>query len=189
MFGTRKKRSPLRLKAAGQKAPRRRGRRTPSKAAKLVLPLMLVAAAGVVSLFTAPGTATDAQPASTNLVSLATRAMPICSGGKRITCVVDGDTFWISGEKVRLESIDAPEVNGACKHERELAQRATRRLSELLGGEIKLARNGKDRYGRTLARVHTAGGEAGAILVSEGFAQVWKGRKAQWCAGPNAASG
>lgn len=184
MFGTKSKRSPYK-----PKMPYRRGRRTSSRAVRFVLPLMLVAGASVTQLFTTTDTASVERPAPTNLVSLAARAMPICGSGKRITCVVDGDTFWLSGEKVRLESIDAPEVNGSCRHERELAQRATRRLSELLGGEIRLVRNGTDRYGRTLARVHTGSGEAGAILVREGFAQQWKGRKAQWCFGPNAASG
>ena len=109
--------------------------------------------------------------------------MKVCGSGRRVSCVVDGDTFWISGEKIRLEGIDAPEVNGACAHERRLAQRATRRLSEILSDErFSLRRNGKDRYGRTLARIDTPHGEAGAILVREGLARPWRGRKKQWCA-------
>ena len=110
------------------------------------------------------------------------RPMPICGGGRRVTCVVDGDTFWIDGEKVRIESIDAPEINGSCQRERELARSATERLSEILGSRnFRLERHGKDKYGRTLALVKTSAGEAGEILVREGLAQRWAGRKAQWC--------
>lgn len=32
----------------------------------------------------------------------------ICQSAKRITCVVDGDTFWLNGEKVGISNIDAP---------------------------------------------------------------------------------
>lgn len=110
------------------------------------------------------------------------RPMPICGAGKRVTCVVDGDTFWINGEKVRIQSIDAPEVRVACPRERELAQQATQRLSEILASQdLRLDRSGTDRYGRTLALVKTGAGEAGEILVREGLAQRWAGRKAQWC--------
>lgn len=110
------------------------------------------------------------------------RPMPICDGGRRISCIVDGDTFWIEGEKVRLQGIDAPEVNGACAYERQLAQKATRRLSEILSDErFALTRSGKDQYDRTLARVETSRGEAGDILVREGLARPWQGRKEQWC--------
>ena len=121
-------------------------------------------------------------PERSELVGLV-RPMPICGGGRRISCVVDGDTFWVAGEKVRLQGIDAPEVNGACAYERELAQEATRRLSEILSDDsFSLERSGKDRYGRTLARVDTQKGEAGDIFVREGLARPWKGRRENWCA-------
>lgn len=110
------------------------------------------------------------------------RPMPVCGAARRVSCVVDGDTFWLSGEKVRLEGIDAPEIEGACAYERNLAQRAKVRLSEILSNrEIRLSRSGSDRYGRTLARAETPSGEAGAILVSEGLARPWAGRRQPWC--------
>lgn len=108
--------------------------------------------------------------------------MPICGSGRRVTCVVDGDTFWIAREKVRLEGIDAPELAGQCEQERLLARRAKRRLSELLSGApFSLTRSGSDRYGRTLARVETPRGEAGEILLREGLARPWRGRRENWC--------
>ena len=128
-----------------------------------------------------PVAAKDDAPSPVALVGMV-RPMPLCGGGRRISCVVDGDTFWVSGEKVRLEGIDAPEIKGACAHERDLAQRATRRLSEILSGQnFALERSGTDRFGRTLARAKTPIGEAGEILVREGLARPWRGRKEQWC--------
>ena len=57
-------------------------------------------------------------------------AMPICGSGKRVTCVVDGDTFWLGGVKYRLKGVDTPEVHGKCRNERRLAKKATEALRE-----------------------------------------------------------
>ncbi|HWK40789.1 MAG TPA: thermonuclease family protein [Croceibacterium sp.] len=95
--------------------------------------------------------------------------------------MVDGDTFWINGEKVRIETIDAPEINGQCPYERQLAAQARDRLAVLLGAGFQMQRNGADRYGRTLARITVQGRDAGAILISEGLARPWEGRRRPWC--------
>ena len=34
-----------------------------------------------------------------------------CHGGMRVTCVVDGDTLWLAGDKIRLADINTPEVS------------------------------------------------------------------------------
>lgn len=34
---------------------------------------------------------------------------PICGGGLRVTCVVDGDTFWLNRQKIRIADIDTPD--------------------------------------------------------------------------------
>ena len=110
------------------------------------------------------------------------RGFPLCGHGLRSNCVVDGDTFWIDGEKIRIANIDAPEIEGRFVHESRLAQRAKMRLSVLLtGSPIALSRQGRDRYGRTLAAVAVGSDDAGRILVREGLAQPWRGRKAVWC--------
>lgn len=36
--------------------------------------------------------------------------LDFCTGNVRHSCVVDGDTLWIEGEKIRLADIDAPET-------------------------------------------------------------------------------
>jgi endonuclease YncB( thermonuclease family) len=122
----------------------------------------------------------NAQPAS---AAEAGSRMAICKGPVRITCVVDGDTFWLRGEKIRIANIDTPELGSAgCDAERSLAIQARNRLAQLLGaGSIQIIRDGTDRYGRTLAVVAVADQDVGAVLVSEQLAAIWQGRKHEWC--------
>jgi endonuclease YncB( thermonuclease family) len=105
---------------------------------------------------------------------------------QRHTCVVDGDTFWLEGVKIRVADIDAPEIGSPkCPRERELGVRATVRLMELLNlGAFELqATNGReyDRYGRLLRVVVRNGQPLGDQLVREGLAHQWEGRKLSWC--------
>jgi micrococcal nuclease len=98
---------------------------------------------------------------------------------QRVTCVVDGDTVWIEREKIRLLDIDAPEMEGRCPAERALAVRSRDRLIVLLRGrEVTIAREGLDKYGRTLARLDDVGDQ----LVREGLARRWGDRRG-WCGG------
>ena len=109
-------------------------------------------------------------------------AYPICGGGWRVTCVVDGDTFWLEGEKIRISNIDAPELEARCSSERRLAVAATRRLAELLGGgELQIRREGTDRYDRMLATIRIGGRDVGDQLVADGLARTWSGRREPWC--------
>ncbi|MFM7348430.1 MAG: thermonuclease family protein [Erythrobacter sp.] len=105
-------------------------------------------------------------------------AIAVCPpAGPRHTCVVDGDTVWIAGEKIRLLDIDAPEMEGRCPAERALAIRSRDRLVTLLRARhVTIARQGKDRYGRTLARI----GDVGEVLIAEGLASRWPKRR-DWC--------
>ena len=119
----------------------------------------------------------------------ATARFTQCRGAVRTTCVVDGDTFWYGGAKIRIADINTPEVSSpGCAAEARLGAAATRRLTELLNaGAFSLeAPNGfgsreTDRYGRRL-RVVTRGGESlGATLVAEGLAEEWQGTRRDWC--------
>lgn len=113
---------------------------------------------------------------------VAPRSMPICGSGIRRNCVVDGDTFWLDGEKIRIEGIDVPEVKGKCRHERDLAAKATKRLSTLLSQRsLDIDRNGSDRFGRTLVQVGTGRGEVGGALIREGLAREHAGGRRSWC--------
>jgi len=100
------------------------------------------------------------------------------------TCVVDGDTLWLQGEKIRLEGFDTPEVSEPkCSSEKKLANQATRRLTALLNGsDWKLNRSGKkDRNGRTLATITIRSKDVGDTLIAEGLAHDWNGRRLSWC--------
>jgi endonuclease YncB( thermonuclease family) len=98
--------------------------------------------------------------------------------------VTDGDTFRVREERVRIANIDTPEMPGRarCDSEAQLALAAKARLGQLLShGDIRLSRQGLDRYGRTLATVSAGSGDVGEQLVRERLAQRWMGRKATWC--------
>lgn len=107
--------------------------------------------------------------------------------------VYDGDTLRLcSGERVRLVGIDAPETRGSprCtpKRRRQLArsrnpawcdyaagERAKQSLARFLAqGPVRIERQGRDRYQRTLARVTVNGRDVGAVLVGQGLARVWR---------------
>lgn len=118
--------------------------------------------------------------------------MPIeeCRGGDRaarkLTCVVDGDTIWHQGIKMRLLEIDTPETFGAaCPREREIGQAAKERLIALMAGGYRIEDSGeKDRTSdrRELVRVTLNDGrDAGRVLVSEGLAQRWPNKGNRWC--------
>ena len=107
----------------------------------------------------------------------------------RRTIIIDGDTFCIGSERVRILNIDAPETRGShCERELVMGLRAKERLASLLrAGAVDVARSGEDRYRRTLARVSVGGNDVGQVLVREGLALPWQdgpaakeARQRQW---------
>lgn len=107
-------------------------------------------------------------------------------GGFRI---IDGDTFELSGETIRIANIDTPEMppRARCWAEARLARAAAGELDRLRAesdnrGRFRLDREGTDRYGRTLARVTFDGrADAGEALIASGYAVPWTGRRWDWC--------
>lgn len=120
------------------------------------------------------------------LLTLTAAAFALCAQGPRTTCVVDGDTFWLNGEKVRIADINAPETHGAaCPAEAAQGEAAKRRLLTLLNaGPFDLIVQGRaqDRYGRSLRTVTRGGRSLGGVLVAEGLAEPWQGKRGDWCA-------
>lgn len=106
-------------------------------------------------------------------------------GRDRITCVVDGDTIWLQGVNLRLESYDTPEpYNDICGGQAEiaLAKRASARLLQLLNGNtFTVQTSGKDRYDRVLATIRIGGTDVGDILIAEGLARRWPNGDEFWC--------
>jgi len=102
---------------------------------------------------------------------------------------IDGDTIVIDETHIRIANIDAPEIgHPKCDAELRLGKVARKRMAELLGsGEIVLhpgdPKDGRltDRYGRTLATVTVDGRDVGEIMIAEGLARPWTGRRQPWC--------
>lgn len=108
-----------------------------------------------------------------------------CHTGGGYNCVVDGDTIWLRGQNIRLADIDTPETHDyGCTSEKQLGERATNRLLEILGsGSVSLepiARD-KDQYGRLLRLVLVNGQSVGETLVEEGLARWYEGGRQPWC--------
>jgi len=78
--------------------------------------------------------------------------------------IVDGDTFRLHGERVRIVGIDTPE-----RGQPESARATYRLLTLLRSGPIAIVRHGRDVYCRTLADVYVNGWNVAAVLRSEGF--------------------
>lgn len=106
--------------------------------------------------------------------------------------VHDGDSIRCGGERIRLLNIDAPELAGSsrcsaksrqrlansrnpawCDPIRAIAARDALRAF-LSRGPVRIERQGKDAYGRTLARVTVNGQDAGQHLITLGLARKWR---------------
>jgi endonuclease YncB( thermonuclease family) len=122
------------------------------------------------------------------LLALSLAAAPVC-----IARVHDGDTVRLcSGERIRIEDIDAPELfrsercsAGAARRlagsrnppwcDYTKGERARAALAAFLAtGQPRITRFGTDSYGRTLARITVNGVDAGRYLMSRGLARRWR---------------
>ncbi|WP_159952360.1 thermonuclease family protein [Rhizobium sp. 18065] len=123
---------------------------------------------------------------ATDARSKVTAAFQNCASGTRQACVLDGDTIWLNGQKIRIADIDTPEVSEPrCSTELALGNRATDRMLELINeGPFELEGwpgRDTDWYGRKLRVLVREGRSLGDILVSEGLARTWSGRREPWC--------
>lgn len=117
-------------------------------------------------------------------------AIEECTGddraARKVTCVVDGDTLWEKGKKLRMLEIDAPETFGAaCERERQMGEAAKNRLIALMERGYRIRYSGeKDRTSdkRDLVEVILSDGrDAGQVLIREGLAQAWPNKGNKWC--------
>ena len=110
----------------------------------------------------------------------------LCGAGVSVNCIVDGDTIDVSGVRIRMIDYDAPEIGRSkCAREHALGEKAKARLRDLLNaGPIDIAPLGnrdEDKYGRKLRLVTINGQSVGDILIGEGLAWPWEGRRHDWC--------
>jgi micrococcal nuclease len=108
-----------------------------------------------------------------------------CHSGGGTNCVVDGDTIYYQGTKIRIADIDTPETHDAkCTAEQERGDAATQRMIQLVNaGPFSLGSidRDEDRYGRKLRVVTRGGTSLGGVLVGEGLARYYEGGRRSWC--------
>jgi endonuclease YncB( thermonuclease family) len=108
-----------------------------------------------------------------------------CKWGGGTNCVVDGDTFYLNGEKVRIAGIDAPETHPPrCDYEARLGDQACVGLHALLNsGAVTMTGIGRDRdvYGRLLRNVAVDGEDVGEAMISAGVAREYGSGRRSWC--------
>lgn len=125
------------------------------------------------------------QDATSSDESSVSQRFAVC-GLSRRTCVVDGDTIWLSGTKIRIADIDTPEISEPqCDSEYARGIAARDRLIELLNAGrfevMPIGTRDEDGYGRKLRVLVRDGRSLGDLLVSEGLARTWTGRREPWC--------
>ncbi|OEU68552.1 MAG: hypothetical protein BA863_02570 [Desulfovibrio sp. S3730MH75] len=92
----------------------------------------------------------------------------------KVKYVVDGDTFILqSGEKVRLASIDTPEVGRDGKADQYYAKESTKILSDLILNKVVTVtpvKGKKESYGRVIGWVYLGDSFINKDMVSKGAA-------------------
>lgn len=92
--------------------------------------------------------------------------------------VIDGDTFDIGGDRVRLFGVDAPEIGQPCVLNRQQID-CGRWVTDLVrarfdGREARCDLHEFDRYGRHVASCTVAGDDMGQVIVTEGWAIAYR---------------
>ncbi len=87
--------------------------------------------------------------------------------------VIDGDTLDVSGVRVRLSGIDAPESRQTCG-EWKCGAAATAHMREIASGVVRCTPEGKDRYGRVIAACESRGVDLGEEMVRRGLALAYR---------------
>jgi endonuclease YncB( thermonuclease family) len=109
----------------------------------------------------------------------------LCQSGGGTNCVVDGDTIYWRGDKIRVADIDTPETHPPrCPEEARLGEAATLRMQALLNAgpfTLDAIERDEDRYGRKLRVVVRDGESLGDTLVAEGLARPYGGGRRSWC--------
>jgi endonuclease YncB( thermonuclease family) len=93
--------------------------------------------------------------------------------------VIDGDTLEVSGARIRLRAVDAPERSQACTDARgqpHLAGEAARTAltAKIAGQTLRCTVGGNDVHGRTVASCAVGREDLGAWLVRSGLAFAYR---------------
>ena len=92
--------------------------------------------------------------------------------------VIDGDTIYLNGEKIRFSGIDTPEIKQTCTKNNEIIKcgiLAKKLLIKIIGNnKINCIREGKDQYKRTLAECFVNDLSLSSYLVKNGYAFAYR---------------
>jgi endonuclease YncB( thermonuclease family) len=93
--------------------------------------------------------------------------------------VIDGDTFDLHGQRIRLHGVDAPEAAQTCRDRNgatyRCGQSAALALSNHLGAApVTCHQVDRDVYGRVVAKCQQNGTDLGSWLVSNGLAVAYR---------------
>jgi len=93
--------------------------------------------------------------------------------------VIDGDTIEISGERIRLHGIDAPESNQTCTDvegkEWRCGQEATIALATIVGDQsITCKGEERGKYGRLIAVCYVGLFQLNVLMVTRGWALAYR---------------
>jgi endonuclease YncB( thermonuclease family) len=110
----------------------------------------------------------------------------VLGGARPAVWVIDGDTVDVRGERVRVANLDAPDVgsHARCALEERRGQAAKAYAIQLVrSGEVigLTDRQGRDRYGRSLARITVDGADFAGLMIAAGHGRPWRGRSSDWC--------
>ena len=99
-------------------------------------------------------------------------AIKLSASAQLVVQVFDGDTYRILTKGkfrvIRLANVDAPELN---QYYGRFAKTEVSKL--ILTKIVKIQVYGKDRYGRTVAKITVAGKSLDSIMVTNGWAWHW----------------
>jgi len=86
----------------------------------------------------------------------------------------DGDSLRLDGKRIRIEGIDAPELDQRCERDGgmwDCGREARDRLKALISaGDVHCRFHGRDRYGRDLGTCEAGGRDVGREMVLSGYA-------------------
>ncbi|NQV20113.1 MAG: thermonuclease family protein [Rhodospirillales bacterium] len=109
-------------------------------------------------------------------LTLPSLALADATGSAR---VIDGDTIVITGERIRLHGIDAPELKQTCKtrkgKEQLCGQLAKQNLERLVKGQdVTCKGNTRDRYKRLIAICYAGPFDINETMVADGWALAYR---------------
>jgi endonuclease YncB( thermonuclease family) len=131
-----------------------------------------------------PVSAPRPSPAVAAAPAAAVESFGFCGEGTHFNCVVDGNTFWVRGAKIRIADIETPDIDPpACPEAKNRGTAAKLRLLALLNqGAFTLqpSASDADKEGLKFRTLYRQGRSIGMEMVGEGLAQP-AGSHKSWC--------